>query len=90
MTADLTEAQRRITPHFNSGPKAIPNGNPHVRWLAQELRNRKLSMEQVSVRAGLARTIISHWFRDRNPTLSNFEAVLNVLGYELRIVKKSE
>lgn len=41
-------------------------------------------------RAGLNNTALSYWRRGGNPTLANFEAFLNAMGYHLEMVREVE
>jgi len=43
---------------------------------------------KVSQRSGVAEGTIKHWYNRYSPILANFEAVLETVGYELKIVKK--
>lgn len=44
--------------------------------------------KKVAFKAGLGENSLDQWFAGTQPGLINFEAALNVLGYELQIVKK--
>lgn len=66
----------------------LPARNVHwsVRWLyVQFLANPELTERKLAERAGIDAATIRRWRRgERVPTISNLEAVFNVLGYELK------
>lgn len=62
-----------------------PRAHPKVRRLFQLMNESKTMIVDVSRRSGLHGQAISNWRYNRNPTLPNFEAALNALGYELVI-----
>ena len=76
--------------------KQSPKGQTELHWIVGELialaQERKLSLEQLAMRAGLGRNALYWWKRGevRNPSLQNVEAVANALGYELDLMKKNE
>lgn len=53
------------------------------------LRASPYTLSQLSELAGVGRETLSHWGHRTNPRLMNFEAALEALGYELKIVRKN-
>lgn len=73
------------------GQLPIPErAHPLVRQLVGLLNKHKTTISEVAPRAGVATSTISAWRYRANPSLENFEAVLNVLDLELCIRPKSE
>ena len=63
--------------------------HPLVKQTFDLARESELSQRQISSEAGLVVSLFYHWSRRSVPIITNLEAVLNVLGYELQIVKKN-
>lgn len=63
---------------------------PLVRQFFKELNAQQTTMSEVGERAGLRRRTIAGWGTARTPSLSNFEAALNVLDLELVIQPRAE
>lgn len=62
--------------------------NPLVKELMELTDGKRV---KVSQEAGLGENTLTQWIRNGNqPGLINFEAALNVVGYELKIVKKED
>jgi len=59
--------------------------HPLCAQLITLLRQSPLTYAELCARAGLAPETIWRWGVDVNPRLMNFEAALNVLGYQLKI-----
>ena len=57
-----------------------------IRAIATLAELRGLSLNEVSRRAGIARSLLSKWLRYESPRIDNVEAVLNALGYQLAVV----
>ena len=73
------------------GKLPIPkHAHPLVRQLFEIMNRERVTISGVSNLSGLASASISQWRYARNPTIVNFEAALNALGYELRIVHRIE
>lgn len=67
---------------------AIPKGaNPLIGFLFKQMNEQGITMKQLSKKSGVHNATIGRWFR-HEPTMLNYEACLNVLGYNLKIVKK--
>lgn len=63
--------------------------HPMVKRFIRELNRQQTTLTEVADRAGLRRGTLSDWRYRREPTLSNFEAALNVLDLELLIVERN-
>lgn len=62
-----------------------------VRQLAFLLYSQEKSVVSIFKAAGVAPCMLSQWVSGlRNPQLSKLIAILEVLGYELRIVRKTD
>lgn len=60
-----------------------------VDFVKNEIERKHISQNELASISGVDRGSISKWFcATRNPRLFMIEAVLNALGYELRIVKR--
>jgi transcriptional regulator with XRE-family HTH domain len=76
------------------GPMTEPDGrNPG--YLLVELRRirqlRGLSLSRVARAAGFSQNDVSRWEHGQHiPSVLNFQAVINVLGYEVRLVRRDE
>ena len=66
------------------------NVHPLVRELARICRLADRSLTDISFEAGMASTTVHSWFKRHSPSLENFNAVLNTLGYELQIRKTGD
>ncbi len=64
-------------------------------FLLEELRrirqSRGLSLNQVAHTAGFSQNDVSRWENGHHiPSVLNFQAVINALGYEVRLVRRDE
>lgn len=66
------------------------NSHPLVRELVRLQVEQRIAWLDVARRAGVSPSAIRHWRSENGPRLTNFEAVLNVLGYELLIRTKED
>ena len=74
-----------------AGRLTIPRrAHPLVKQLYQTMNKNKVMISDLSEPSGVSRATISDWRYTRTPSLATFEAVLNVLGYKLKIVKKDD
>lgn len=62
------------------------SGPPLIRRLFQIINQRRFSVASLALRSGVQKDTIHGWRGKFSPTLANFEAVLNALGYQLAIV----
>jgi len=67
----------------------VRNNSPLVRALFAEIKRRKLHLTVISRQVGMSSAAVGRW-RDVNPTLENFEAAWNLLGYTLIPVKMED
>lgn len=71
------------------GRLAVPqHACPLVRQMFEIMNAERTLISDIAGRAGLRRGTISDWRYRRVPTLANFEAALNALGYELSISER--
>lgn len=62
--------------------------NPLIKRLDELTKGRRTD---VAYDAGLGKNALTQWITNGvSPSLISFEAALNVVGYELKIVKKDE
>lgn len=61
--------------------------NPLVKRLFKILRKREMSVSELGYISGLSFRTINEWKSRNTPSLNNFEACLNALGYRLKIEK---
>lgn len=71
-----------------NGP--VRNKTPLIKLLRILQVASGLSVRELSHRAGIDNKSIYGWYGGRDPRISHIGAVLNVLGYELRIVRKRD
>jgi len=67
-----------------------PHAHPLVRRLIELANNEKASIQEIAERSGLQARTISNWRYCCQPSLANYEAALNALGYELKIVERRQ
>jgi len=65
----------------------IKNGaHPFVRWVWEEINRQKCSQFDVEKRSGVSASAMRKWrLVNRNPRITELEAVINALGYKLVI-----
>tara|TARA_R100000808_G_C2141895_1_gene149720 strand:- start:135 stop:368 length:234 start_codon:yes stop_codon:yes gene_type:complete len=68
---------------------APKNKNPLIAELVRIMNDQGVESIALCDAAGIAPCSISSWRLRHNPTIHNFEAALNVLGYELSIRKRN-
>jgi transcriptional regulator with XRE-family HTH domain len=77
-------------------PRPIAKPERHrIGLLLAELRrirqSRGLSLNQVARAAGFSQNDVSRWEHGEHvPSVLNFQAVINVLGYEVRLVQRDD
>lgn len=64
-----------------------PHAHPLIRQMVQIANRDMTTMREIGERAGLRAETVSNWRYRASPRLADFEAALNALGYELRIVE---
>jgi hypothetical protein len=64
-----------------------PNHHPVVRGAIEIVDAGGLAYDCVEERAGVGHRTLRHWRNGRMPQVANLDAVLQVMGYRLSIVK---
>jgi transcriptional regulator with XRE-family HTH domain len=71
---------------------AIPEGkgvHPFVRWIWKRMNIDEWEQELLAKRAGVTSSAMRKWRRgERNPRISELQAVINAMGYDLVIREK--
>ena len=63
--------------------------HPLVKFIFDQCERQRISPKELAKKAGLGdRCAIYKWRKKWNPQLPNFEAVINALGFEIKIVRK--
>lgn len=69
----------------------IPDGrgvHPFVRWIWRRINIDEWSQEDLAKKAGVSSSAMRKWRKgERNPRISELEAVVNAMGYRLKIVE---
>ena len=78
-----------------SGPVYVTDYGQGVHWMVKiiwdDIIAGDLSTEHLTKVSGVSRSIIRRWRNGRNaPRIENVEAVLNALGYEIKVAKMAE
>lgn len=66
----------------------ITNNNPLVRFIFEEMHRQQIHECDVSERVGYHRDTLRRWRTHHQPRVVDLEAVLDFLGYRLKIVRK--
>ena len=66
------------------------NTNPLIVRLVELINESGTDSHELCRRAGLGTGTIHAWRNQTNPNISNLEAVLNALGYELTIQRRAD
>lgn len=66
------------------------NAHPLVKQLFEIIHRERMGLFDLAERSGVNRNTIQNWRKHFTPSIATFIAVLNVLGYELKIVKKKD
>ena len=65
--------------------------HPLVLWVLEELQTQGGSFEKLAQKSGISTSAMRKWRTGhRTPTLSALEPIINALGYELHIRKRSD
>ena len=65
--------------------------HPFVRWMWGQINLQKRSQQEVAKTSGVPVYTMCRWRRGaRSPSLSDMEAVVNTLGYDLRLTVKEK
>jgi transcriptional regulator with XRE-family HTH domain len=72
----------------------IPEGrgvHPFVKFIWRKINEELWSQEDVAVQSGVSSSAMRKWrLGDRNPRISELEAVINTLGYKLVLKERGE
>lgn len=69
--------------------KCASGVDPLVKELYHLMKSTGRTYLSMSIQVGVSQNIFTAWFHGRStPNVSNLEACLNVLGYELKIIKR--
>jgi transcriptional regulator with XRE-family HTH domain len=67
------------------------NCHPFVKFLSKEMARQRATLTDVADRSGVCIKTIGQWRSGgRTPKLRDIEAVVNVLGFELKLVPMKE
>lgn len=80
---------REPHPHRKARPIAV-HAHPLVREFFARLEDECTSVTDVAERAGLGLATLVKWKSKHSPTVVSFEAALNVIGCELKIVERKD
>ncbi|MBE0529504.1 MAG: hypothetical protein IH626_01670 [Rhodospirillales bacterium] len=67
-----------------------PHAHPLVRRFFEIAEEQQVALTDVSERGGLGLATLVKWKYRHSPTIVTFEAALNVVGYELRVVPRRD
>jgi len=65
----------------------MTNNQPIVRFIFDQIDQKKLSLKDLGRDAGVTGSTLSSWRTKTTPNVQTAEAVLNCLGYTLKIEK---
>lgn len=66
----------------------VPSHHRLIYQLCDIMKDDRWSANSVAKKAGLTQGAINRWRLGLNPNIANFEAALNVMGYELVIKER--
>jgi len=76
--------------HFQPRDEPTPGVDPLVWGLHSLLIKREIPCAYCARKSGISLPTLYKWFKGRNvPTISNFQAALNAIGYELVIAPRN-
>lgn len=86
---------RHLAPHAYRRPRTPPATNrgvhPFVRRIWNEMEEQRVSQLALQDCTGINVKTLTSWFRGKHsPKLLDVEAVLNALGYELKLVARTD
>ena len=77
-----------VMPGFRFRPLPVPAGIPAiVRDLFEIMAKQRIGVREAAKRSGVDGNTILTWRLTRSPSINNYEAVANALGYGLRLVR---
>lgn len=62
-----------------------PGAHPLVKLIFRKINEEQFTLLDLAARSGVDRNTIVSWKKNRNPSLANIEAVLNVIGLKLKV-----
>ena len=72
---------------FYREQKSYPHAHPLVRQFFEIAHRQGKSLQRIADVAGLSRASLHYWGVRGHPSIGNFEAAANVLGYEIVLQK---
>lgn len=73
---------------FKFASMTVPeNAHPMVKRLFAEMIRQRCTMMLMAKKTGIGRITIKNWKHNSNPKLTDLIACLNVLGFDLKIIK---
>lgn len=85
----LNRAGRKSGGNRWRGKLAAPvHADPLVHKFFRLLNSQHTQLAEVVKRSGVGYGTIAQWSTKFNPSITNFRAALNVIGYDLAIVRK--
>lgn len=66
------------------------NVSPVIGKLFKITNRKRMSLSDLARKSGVSFNTICSWRISNNPTLANFEATLNALGYELEVCRREK
>lgn len=74
-------------------PQKVPEGrgvHPIIRWIWKRINLDEWSQEDLAKRSGVTSSAMRKWRRgERNPRISELEAVVNAMGYKI-VIREAE
>ena len=68
----------------------VTNGSPTVQSLFKIAREKNMTQNEMSRQTGIVATTLKSWRIRNQPRITDLEAALNALGYELEVVRIQE
>jgi DNA-binding phage protein len=83
----LADSMGRVRGGRWRGKHIVPErAHPFVRRMFEIINQEGCTLEELAARSGVDSQAMNSWRSRKSPQLVTFEAVLNALGYQLRIV----
>ncbi|BAE51518.1 helix-turn-helix domain-containing protein [Paramagnetospirillum magneticum] len=58
-----------------------------VRWVFEQMNDQRIGHGDLTERAGISENTITKWRKRSSPNFATVEAVVNALGYEIKLVR---
>lgn len=68
----------------------VTNGSPTVQTLFKIARDENFTQQELAKKTGVVESTLKNWRIRNQPRVTDVEALLNALGYELQVVKIQE